>query len=93
MAALEKAQQGLLLLKEAVLEEVANSDSALPHAAIVKRLRLESDFEGVGRNYISWSVLGLLVNEGRVMYRGSRTERVYYVKESQLQSYDCANPR
>jgi hypothetical protein len=74
----------LALLKEAVLEEIDSSPGALAHADIVRRLELQSDFEGTGKNYLSWSVLGLLVNAGQVKYRGDRQERVYFVREDQL---------
>src|SRR5690606_38127065 len=79
----DKAQRGLSLLKEAVLEEIAASPTALTHAEIVNRLELHSDFEGNGRNYLSWSVLGLLVNAGKVQYRGDRNDRVYFTREDQ----------
>jgi uncharacterized protein len=80
----DAAKQGLTLLKDAVLAHLNASKIALPHSEIVRQLGLESDFEGNGRNYLSWSVLGLLVNAGQVRYQGERHERVYYVREDQL---------
>lgn len=84
MTTYDKAQGGLALIKEAILEELSSSRVALTHAEIVKRLGLQSDFEGTGRNYLSWSVLGLLVNAGQVRYRGDRQNRVYFTREDQL---------
>ena len=65
-----KAHAGIDLLKQAVLELLGESPKALTHAEIVNTLDIPSDFEGAGRNYLSWSVLGFLVNAGQVRYRG-----------------------
>jgi hypothetical protein len=73
-----KAQQGLTLLKEAILRELESGP--LSNADLVHRLDISSDFDGKNRNYLSWSILGLLVGEGRVAYRGVRHERVYFLK-------------
>lgn len=74
------AQKGLDLLKEAILRELAGGP--LSNADVVHRLGLESDFEGRNRNYLSWSILGLLIGEGRVAYRGERQDRVYLLREA-----------
>lgn len=79
-----KAHLGRDLICEAITELITASDTALTHAAIVDSLGIASDFEGGGRNYLSWSALGLLVNSGQVRYRGDRLDRVYYVCEAQL---------
>lgn len=84
MAPRDKAHSGVELLKQAVLDLLGASDKALTHAEIVNALDIPSDFEGTGRNYLSWSVLGLLVNAGQVRYRGARNRRVYYVRDDQL---------
>jgi hypothetical protein len=73
-----KAQNGLTLLKEAILRELESGP--LSNADLVHRLDMASDFEGKNRNYLSWSILGLLVGEGRVGYEGTRHERVYFLK-------------
>jgi hypothetical protein len=74
------AHQGLDLLKKAVLSEL--EFGPLSNADLVHRLEIASDFEGKNRNYLSWSILGLLVGEGKVGYRGSRQDRVYFLKRS-----------
>ena len=74
------AHQGLTLLKNAVVSELESGP--LSNADLVHRLDLASDFEGKNRNYLSWSILGLLVGEGKVGYRGSRHDRVYFVKRA-----------
>lgn len=80
----EIAQEGLRLLKKAILEEIDAAEHALTHAAIVNSLGLRSDFEGKNQNYLSWSILGLLVNEGAIKYTGERLSRVYYTRQQQL---------
>ena len=72
------AQQGLKILKEAILRELESGP--LSNADLVHRLDIASDFDGKNRNYLSWSILGLLVGEGRVGYRGERQDRVYFLK-------------
>lgn len=73
----DKAQAGLLLLKDSILEFLRDHKDGVSHSQVVKALGLESDFEGSQKNYLSWSVLGLLVNEGRVVYQ-KRGNRKYY---------------
>jgi hypothetical protein len=72
------AQFGLSLIKEAVLSELASGP--LTHAELVHRLDIPSDFEGKQQNYLSYSILGLLVGEGLVGYEGERQSRVYFCK-------------
>jgi hypothetical protein len=80
----DKAQKGRDLIKEAVIEMLGASNRAMTHAEIVNHLGIPSDFEGVGKNYLSWSILGLLVNSRQIRYRGDRQKRVYYLREDQL---------
>jgi hypothetical protein len=74
------AHEGLTLLKNAVLKEL--EFGPLSNADVVHRLDIPSDFDGKNRNYLSWSVLGILVGEGKVAYRGSRQDRVYFLKSA-----------
>ena len=80
----DRAQQGVDLVKQAVLELLATSDRAMTHAEIVNELGIHSDFEGAGRNYLSWSILGMLVNAGQIRYHGERQSRRYYLRDDQL---------
>jgi uncharacterized protein len=63
---IEKAQLGLGLLKQAILELAAVNPSGITNADAVLALGLQSDHKGEQRNYLSWSVLGILMREGRV---------------------------
>lgn len=77
MTAPEKASAALVALKEAILEHLANHPEGLGNSEIARDLGLESDFQGKQRNYLSWSVIGLLVNEGRVVYE-KRGRNAFY---------------
>jgi hypothetical protein len=79
-----KAQNALAALKEAILAEVNGSAKGLTNADIVKRLGLESDYEGKNRNYLSWSILGLLLAEGQVRYEGAGQGKRYVTRDNQL---------
>ena len=41
----DKAQKGLRLLKEAILEELSRAGQPLTHAEIVSRLGIESEYD------------------------------------------------
>jgi len=67
-----QAQQGLMLLKEAILCTLADNTQGLSNAEIAELLDIRSDYQGAQKDYLSWSVLGLLLNERRVVRRGRR---------------------
>jgi len=69
--AVEKAQIGLALLKEAVLEMAQANAGGVTNADVAKGLGLQSDYAGGSKDYLSWSVLGLLMREGSVV-RGEK---------------------
>ena len=77
MTADNKANAALAALKESIIEHLANYPEGLGNSEIARDLGLESDFEGKQRNYLLWSVIGLLVNEGCVVYE-KRGHNVFY---------------
>jgi hypothetical protein len=77
MKASHKAQFGRDLIKDAVIQLLRENGTAMTHADIVRELGIPSDFEGSNGNFLSWSILGLLVNEGSIRYEGDRQQRVY----------------
>jgi hypothetical protein len=79
----ERAQAALAELRAAVLSEIDSSERGLTNATLVKALGLESDYEGKNRNYLSWSILGLLLSEGKVRYRGQGQGKTYLTREDQ----------
>lgn len=74
--ATEKAQLGLEFLKEAILEVAAANPTGVTNAQVVNHLGLHSDYNGEQKNYLSWSVLGILMREGRVARERQTTPRV-----------------
>lgn len=69
---------GLALIKEAILDHLEGHRDGLRNADVAHDLGLESDHEGQQRDYLTYSVLGLLLKERRVekIKRGSR---IYYL--------------
>ncbi len=76
-----KAQFGRDLIKEAVIQLLESEDRPMTHAEIVRELGIPSAFEGENSNYLSWSILGLLVTEGALAYTGDRQQRVYFLPD------------
>ena len=68
----EKAKSGVKLLEEAVLELLTAHPEGLRHADIVRALDIPSDYLGNQKNYLSWSVMGLLMNARRIRRAGNR---------------------
>lgn len=64
--ALERAQLGLDLLKTAVFDLVRVNPEGISNADAASVLGLRSDYRGSQKDYLSYSVLGLLLREGKV---------------------------
>jgi uncharacterized protein len=62
----EKAQIGLNLLKATVWELTRANDKGVTNYDVAKCLGLQSDYGGGSKNYLSYSVLGVLMREGKV---------------------------
>ena len=73
--ALERAQLGLDLLKTAVLDLVRTNPDGISNSEAASILGLRSDYRGRQKDYLSYSVLGLLLREGRVKRRNGRSPR------------------
>ena len=73
----DKAQAGLQMIKDAILTELDSHPLGMTNAEIVHRLGLESDFQGQNRNYLSWSILGILIRQGEVTFSGERQSKRY----------------
>jgi len=67
-----RAQQGVALLKQAILDVLAQKPEGLTNAEIARLLDIRSDYRGAQKDYLSWSVLGLLLNEGKIVRKGRR---------------------
>ncbi len=63
---IEKAQLGLAMLKDAVTELASANPNGITNADAASLLGLRSDYRGRQKDYLSYSVLGLLMREGKV---------------------------
>jgi hypothetical protein len=62
----EKAQLGLGLLKDAVLELAKANPKGIANSETASILGLRSDYGGGSKDYLSYSVIGLLMRDGRL---------------------------
>lgn len=62
----EKAQLGLALLKEAVLELAQANPAGISNSEAASLLGLRSDYGGGSKDYLSYSLLGILMREGKL---------------------------
>ncbi len=62
----EKAQVALALLKEAVLELVKANPGGVSNSDTASLLGLRSDYGGGSKDYLSYSLLGILLREGKL---------------------------
>ena len=73
--AVEQAQLGLAMLKDAVSKLVDSNADGVSNSEVASVLGLRSDYKGRQKDYLSYSVLGLLLREGRVMRREGHSPR------------------
>lgn len=66
----QRAIEGLNMIETAILEYIGSSTDGVSNSDIAKDLGLESDISGKHRNYLSWSILGNLLNKGLVQKVG-----------------------
>ncbi|MDQ1094347.1 hypothetical protein QE400_003760 [Xanthomonas sacchari] len=69
MAVADRAANALDSLKLVILEYLEKHPNGVGNSQLARDLGLESDFQGRQKNYLSWAVIGLLVNEGRVVFQ------------------------
>ena len=76
----EKAQLGLALLKEAVLEFAKANPLGVSNSDTASLLGLRSDYGGGSKDYLSYSLLGILMREGKVERSASNRKHVARVR-------------
>jgi hypothetical protein len=76
---LEDAQNGLTLLRNAIVGFVSEHPNGVTNAEIAEGLDIRSDYEGENHDYLSWAVIGLLLAEGRLRYERRGRSKVYFV--------------
>ena len=64
---IERAQLGLQLLKTSIHELAKANPSGITNSDAASLLGLRSDYRGKQKDYLSYSVLGLLLREGKVV--------------------------
>ena len=64
---IEKAQLGLSMLKESVFQLIKANDDGLSNSDVASVLGLRSDYNGNQKDYLSYSVLGLLLRERKIL--------------------------
>jgi hypothetical protein len=68
----EKAQMGLDLLKGAVIELAKANSTGIRNSDAAKYLGLQSDYGGGAKDYLSYSLLGILIKEGKINRNDSK---------------------
>jgi hypothetical protein len=71
----EKAQMALGLMKAAVMELAKANPEGIANSDAAKYLGLQSDYGGGSKDYLSYSIIGLLMKEGRLI-RGPNRKHV-----------------
>ncbi|GAB3826750.1 GIY-YIG nuclease family protein [Pontibacter rugosus] len=66
----ERAQMGLELIKSAVVELAKANPEGIKNSDAAKYLGLQSDYGGGSKDYLSYSVLGLLMKESKIERTG-----------------------
>jgi len=74
--AIERAQLGLELLKAAILELAKANPDGISNSDAASLLGLRSDYRGRQKDYLSYSVLGLLLRERQVTRSEGSTRHV-----------------
>ena len=75
----EKAQMGLELIKAAVMELAKANPGGIKNSDAAKYLGLQSDYGGGSKDYLSYSILGVLMKEGRI----ERNEKKKHIAKSE----------
>ena len=68
----EKSQMGLELMKSAVMELAKANPNGISNSDAAKYLGLQSDYGGGSKDYLSYSIIGLLMKEGRLRRNNHR---------------------
>ena len=63
----EKAQIGLTLIKDAIIQLAKANKDGVTNADVAKALGLQSDYQGGSKDYLSFSLIGILLRGGLLM--------------------------
>jgi hypothetical protein len=76
----EKAQLALSMLKDAVLELAKANEKGITNSDTASLLGLRSDYGGGSKDYLSYSVIGLLMREGKLARDGISRRHIAQVR-------------
>jgi hypothetical protein len=76
----EQAQLGLSLLKQAVLELAKANAKGITNSDAASLLGLRSDYGGGSKDYLSYSIIGLLMREGKLARDGTSKRHIAQVR-------------
>lgn len=77
---LEKAQLGLKLLKNAITELASENCAGITNSDCAHYLGLQSDNEGKQQDYLTYSILGVLLKEGLLISKKEGGRRRYCIQ-------------
>lgn len=81
---IEKAQLGISFIKDSIEELLQMNPKGLINAEIAHNLGLKSDHGGKQQDYLTYSAVGILMNEGRILTLKVGSRRVYRVVKKHL---------
>ena len=70
MSSMKKVDEAVTTLKDAIEELLVQHPEGLRNFEVAEELDLHSSQDGKQKDYLSWSLLGLLMREGRVAREG-----------------------
>jgi hypothetical protein len=76
----EQAQLGLSLLKQAILEFAKANAKGITNSDAASLLGLRSDYGGGSKDYLSYSIIGLLMREGKLARDATTKKHVAQVR-------------
>jgi hypothetical protein len=81
---IERAQLGIRFIKDSIEEILKMNPEGLINAEIAHSLGLKSDHGGKQQDYLTYSALGILMNEGRIITMKVGSRRVYKAMKKHL---------
>ena len=77
IGAVDKAQLGLKLLKDSITNLAEENPKGITNSDCAHYLGLQSDNEGNQQDYLTYSVLGILIKEGVIKSTRLSNRRIY----------------
>lgn len=74
---LREAQDGLRKIEDAILRLLSQNPGGLRNSEIADLLHLRSDFLGRQKDWLTYSVLGGLIAQGRVLHQRESRYRIF----------------